>query len=61
MARDEGMNFQASARIECFQYLSRWEIDQDHVGAFFKASENDFLSIRRDIEVVDEKISVEVG
>jgi hypothetical protein len=41
--------------------LFRWEIYQDHVGAFFKASENYVFSIRRDIKVVDEKLSVEVG
>ena len=41
--------------------LSRWEIDQDDIGAFFKTSEDDFLSIRRYIEVADEKLSAEVG
>lgn len=39
----------------------RWEIDQDHVGAFFDTSEDYFFPIRRDIEIADEKLSVEVG
>jgi hypothetical protein len=41
--------------------LSRWEIDQDDIGVFFKTSENNFFSVRRDIEIADEKLFVDVG
>ena len=48
-------------KLPSFYFLSWWEIDQDHVGAFFKTSEDYIFSIWRDVEVANEELSIEVG
>jgi hypothetical protein len=37
------------------------QIDQDDICIFLQAAEDNFFSVRRDIEVVDEELTTEVG